>query len=46
MNESGLVQAMTGEILKGYEYTNDVLSTTLEDIDLAGVQSTKCEYLF
>ena len=39
MNENGLVQAMTGEILKGYEYTNDVLSTTLEDIDLAGVQS-------
>jgi flagellar hook protein FlgE len=40
MNEIGLVQSMTGEILKGYKFTNDVLSTTLEDIDLAGVQST------
>ena len=40
MNELGLVQSMTGEILKGYEYTNDVLSNNLEDIDLAGVQST------
>ena len=40
INELGLVQSMTGEILKGFEYTNDVLSTTMEDIDLAGVQST------
>ena len=40
MNESGKVQSMTGEILKGFKYTADVLSTTMEDIDLAGVQST------
>ena len=40
INELGLVQSMTGEILKGFDYTNDVLSTTMEDIDLAGVQST------
>ena len=40
INELGLVQTMTGEILKGFEYNNDVLSTTMEDIDLAGVQST------
>ena len=40
INELGLVQSMTGEILKGFEYTNDVLSTTMEDIDLAGVQSS------
>ena len=40
INELGLVQSMTGEILKGFDYTADVLSTTMEDIDLAGVQST------
>lgn len=40
INELGLVQSMTGEILKGFDYTNDVLSTTMEDIDLAGVQSS------
>jgi len=41
LNELGLVQSMTGEILKGFEYTSpDVLSTTMEDIDLAGVQSS------
>ena len=40
INELGLVQSMTGEILKGFDYANDVLSTTMEDIDLAGVQST------
>ena len=40
INELGLVQSMTGEILKGFEYTAGVLSTTMEDIDLAGVQST------
>ena len=39
INEMGLVQSMTGEILKGFDYNNDVLSTTMEDIDLAGVQS-------
>ena len=40
INEMGLVQSMTGEILKGFEYNASVLSTTMEDIDLAGVQST------
>jgi len=40
LNENGKVQSMTGEILKGFKYTADVLSTTMEDIDLAGVQST------
>ena len=40
INELGLVQTMTGEILKGFDYTAGVLSTTMEDIDLAGVQST------
>jgi flagellar hook protein FlgE len=36
----GLVQSMTGEILKGFEYTAGALATTMEDVDLAGVQST------
>ena len=40
INELGLVQSMTGEILKGFNYNAGVLSTTMEDIDLAGVQST------
>jgi len=40
INELGLVQSMTGEILKGFEYTAGVLATTMDDIDLAGVQST------
>jgi len=40
INELGLVQSMTGEILKGFDYNAGVLSTTMEDIDLAGVQST------
>jgi len=43
INELGLVQSMTGEILKGFDYTADVLSTTMEDIDLAGVQSNQNE---
>ena len=46
MNETGKVQTMTGEILKGFKYTADVLSTTMEDIDLAGVQSTPNESTF
>ena len=40
LNEMGLVQSMTGEILKGFKYNDDVLSTTMEDVDLAGVQSS------
>ena len=39
MNDDGKVQSMTGEILKGFKYNNEVLSTTMEDINLAGVQS-------
>ena len=40
LNENGLVQAITGEILQGQEITNDTVSTTVSDIDLAGVQSS------
>ena len=40
LNENGLVQAITGEILQGQQITNDTVSTTVSDIDLAGVQSS------
>ena len=39
LNENGLVQAITGEILQGQQITNDTVSTSVTDIDLAGVQS-------
>ena len=39
LNENGLVQAITGEILQGQAITNDTVSTSVTDIDLAGVQS-------
>ena len=40
LNDDGLVQAITGEILQGQQITNGVVSTTVSDIDLAGVQSS------
>ncbi|KMP11703.1 flagellar hook protein FlgE [Candidatus Nitromaritima sp. SCGC AAA799-A02] len=40
LNDDGLVQGITGEILRGFQITNGVTSTTLADIDLAGVQSS------
>ncbi|MCH8157326.1 MAG: flagellar hook protein FlgE [Nitrospinae bacterium] len=40
LNENGLVEAITGEILKGFQITRGVASTSLTDIDLAGVQSS------
>ena len=40
LNQNGLVQAITGEILQGQQITNDTVSTSVSDIDLAGVQST------
>ena len=39
LNENGLVQAITGEILQGQQITNDTVSTSVTEIDLAGVQS-------
>lgn len=39
LNQNGLVQAITGEILQGQAITNDTVSTSVTDIDLAGVQS-------
>ncbi len=40
LNDDGLVQAITGEILQGQQITNGVTSTSVTDIDLAGVQSS------
>jgi flagellar hook protein FlgE len=40
LNENGLVQAITGEVLQGSQITNGVVSATTTDIDLAGVQSS------
>jgi len=39
LNDDGLVQAITGEILQGQQITNGTVSTSVTDIDLAGVQS-------
>ncbi len=40
LNDDGLVQAITGEILQGQQITNGTVSTSVTDIDLAGVQSS------
>jgi flagellar hook protein FlgE len=39
LNENGLVQNITGQVLQGNQISNGVTSTTRSDIDLAGVQS-------
>jgi flagellar hook protein FlgE len=39
LNDDGLVQTLTGEILQGNQITNGVSSTSVSNIDLAGVQS-------
>jgi len=39
LNENGLVQAVTGEVLQGQKITNDIVSADVGNIDLAGVQS-------
>jgi len=39
INENGLVQTITGEILQGFPITNNVVGTTLTDVSLTGVQS-------
>ncbi|MBC8287252.1 MAG: flagellar hook-basal body complex protein [Nitrospinae bacterium] len=40
LNDNGLVQAITGEILQGQEITNGTVSSSVSNIDLAGVQSS------
>jgi flagellar hook protein FlgE len=39
VNENGLVETLTGEILQGFQITNNVVGTTLTDVSLTGVQS-------
>ena len=39
VNENGLVETLTGEILQGFQITNNVVGTTLSDVSLTGVQS-------
>jgi flagellar hook protein FlgE len=40
LNDKGLVQAITGEVLQGQKITNGITSTSVTNIDLAGVQSS------
>ena len=40
LNDNGLVQTVTGETLQGQRITNGTVSSTVESIDLAGVQSS------
>ena len=39
LNDDGLVQSVTGEILQGFKITNGVTSNSVANVDLAGVQS-------
>lgn len=39
VNQNGLVETLTGEILQGFQITNNVVGTTLSDVSLTGVQS-------
>ena len=39
MNDDGVVQTLSGEILQGFQVTNNVVATTLSDVSLTGVQS-------
>ena len=40
LNDNGLVQTVTGQTLQGQRITNGTVSSTVESIDLAGVQSS------
>ena len=40
LNDNGLVQTVTGQTLQGQRVTNGTVSSTVEGIDLAGVQSS------
>ncbi len=39
VNENGLVETLTGEILQGFQITGGTVGTTLSDVSLTGVQS-------
>jgi flagellar hook protein FlgE len=40
MNDQGVVQAITGEVLQGFRITGGTTSSSVTDVDLAGVQSS------
>ncbi len=40
INENGLVETLTGEVLQGFQITNNVVGTTLTDVSLTGLQSS------
>ncbi len=40
VNENGLVETLTGQILQGFEITNNVVGTSLTDVSLTGLQSS------
>ena len=39
INQDGLVEILTGEILQGFQITNNIVGTTLTDVALTGIQS-------
>ena len=39
VNENGLVETITGQVLQGFEITNNIVGTSLTDVSLTGVQS-------
>jgi len=39
VNENGLVETLTGEVLQGFEITNNVVGSNLTDVSLTGLQS-------
>ena len=39
VSENGLVETLTGEVLQGFEITNNVVGSNLTDVSLTGLQS-------
>lgn len=39
INEDGFVETLTGEVLQGFEITNNVVGNTLTGVDLSSIQS-------
>ena len=39
VSEDGFVETLTGEVLQGFEITNNVVGTNLTDVSLTGLQS-------
>jgi len=40
VSEDGFVETLTGEVLQGFEITNNVVGTNLTDVSLTGLQSS------